>query len=187
MSETTEQNRITEQNAINEAWFLFPTRNYEGILRWLFFLILCCFSIAFFASENEKVLGKACVIFTTSLMMEFLPLFNRFPRTITNASNRPLLKHKRNTSIAFIVFLIIILLFSLYLAFATTLPTCFSLLVTSWHFVIAYILVFIYLFINCIMGMSYIPAVTEAKAKNAQEMFEAAETGGLGDTSKIKS
>lgn len=187
MDAIIEQQRISEQNRICEAWFLFPIQSSRGIIRFGCFVVLCGFSVGFFTSENVISLSKACLVFTLSLIMEFFPLFDRFPHEVSDTSNRKLLKKKKGTSIAFILFLLALFLFSSYFVFLVKKPPEKpSLTTTCCIYIIAYFLIFIYLLVNCIKGMSYVPAVTLQNAVKTQNMFAAAERGALGDAPKFK-
>ena len=182
-----EQQRISEQNKISEAWFLFPVQSSRGIIRFGCFFVLCCLSVGFFTSENVITLSKACLVFTLSLMMEFFPLFDRFPHEVLDTNNSKLLKKKKGTSIVFILSLTALFFFSFYfVVFVKTPPEKPSLVTTCWIYIVAYFLIFIYLLVNCIKGMSYIPAVTLQNTVKTQNMYAAAERGALGDAPEIK-
>ena len=77
MNEDDATKLINEKNQIIEKWFLFD-REGHGIIRVVCFLVLGIFSINIF-EESLQTLGKACLLYTVSLVMEYLPLFGRIP------------------------------------------------------------------------------------------------------------
>ena len=180
MNEEDKNKLIEEKNRICEAWFMFSRRDAHGLVRWLCFFVLCCFSIAFFYAESITALGKACLLFTVSLFMEFIPLFTKFPVAVTYNSNIKLLRKKKALAIIFYCVLILLFLFSLYLSFSIA-PPQLSLICASWIFIGLYFVVFIYLLINCILGMGYVPEVAKEKEDRKENMYLAAEVGNLGN------
>lgn len=171
---------IEERNRIREAWFLFSRENAYGLIRWLCFAGLCYFSIAFFHAESITILGKACLLFTVSMIMEYFPLFSRYPLAAKYNSNRRILRQKRIITILFYGALVGLVLFSAFLAFRTP-PSKLNLEVASRLFIGLYIAIFIYLLVNCIIGLCYVPEVSKKMEDRKERMYRAAEEGNLGN------
>lgn len=178
-------NEIDELNRIRKAWFLFPAQNHRALLRIACFLILCFYGIGFSASESIASLSRACLVYTGSLIMEFFPGFSNYP-TVVSKENEKFITKRKWITIVFDMYLVFLLFLSIYLIANKSYPPFFDLSNTISLYIFLYSVTFIYLGINCVLGMVYTPVVSKDRVKAMNELFIAAEYGGLGNASENK-
>ena len=178
------KDEIDNQNKIREAWFLFSQDQF-GLVRFICWFLIWLISIAIVVPESVVSLGNAYLVFTLSMMMEFFPSFSKYPRTVTD-KNKKLNKTKKSISVFFLLLLTTILCYSFYLVFKNNLPPWHSVPNVKTLYLVSFFLVFVYLLINCIMGMLYMPQISEEKTLKVNQMYNAAENGALGNAQSVK-
>ena len=166
---------------IQEAWFLF-SRDQHGWVRCVLWIAIGLLGIVFSKMDELESISNSYLIFTVSIMMEFFPSFTRYPKRV-HQDNRALMLKNRRITIAFFLFVTAVCIASLVL-------TKLSADIVDVHilksgYLVVYILIFIYLVINCVMGMLYIPPLDAVQAAYYEEkqarMARASEHGNLGD------
>lgn len=175
---------IISKEEILKAWFLFPLGT-RGVLRCSLFFVMWILSILKFDFSNAQILCSTYFIFTCSLAMEFVPKFDDILSVaVYEKCDARLVGFLKGATIVFLLILLSIIATTLFYVFPndsaqqdtqnfgviqevltdeanSTQTSLFqngvdsTISILKSCYLIAYIVTFIYLFINAIVGALY--------------------------------
>ena len=168
---------------IRIAWFLF--KDYPNPLS-RFFCFFIMWAISLFTALHNDItsLATAYLMLSLSLIMEFSSRFSSFPEVVMQ-KNLSLINWRKGLYLGFLVLLWLLFCMSvtllIWMLYEDTKPTQQTITVIDWVYFALSFIVFLYLFVNCIMGMYYTQPVSPKEKEKLDKMNRAAIHGGLGD------